>query len=245
MQRFITDAGNQVFPRRVLSEHPFQQFGIKRTGIDPMRTALSRSRQWRKSPRMCVPFRAFAHVSRIDPVLVQCLCALGVVPKQFVTVIMKVSDERGADSRVPQAEFYFRHGDAARGVLTVTRHHFRTGFRKRDSLRRRCFNVRRVGIGHGLDHDRGVTADANTSSLNGYCFFSGHMDFRLTYCRNFAFTGILYRNGAAGCSMAPLIPANGFAKCRPLPNATAALRRTELVPPRATGKHTDDKCVFF
>ena len=59
------------------------------------------------------------------------------------------------------------HSPAADASLTVMRTSSRPGARQRLDLLRGAFDVRRIGIGHRLDHDGRVAADGHAADVHG------------------------------------------------------------------------------
>jgi hypothetical protein len=63
-------------------------------------------------------------------------------------------------------------GNRRRGVFVIhcDAHNFRAGQSQGRDLFNRAGNVGRVGVGHGLDDDRNLPADANVADLDRGCF---------------------------------------------------------------------------
>ena len=106
-----------------------------------------------------------AHVAGIDPVLGQRPGALGVVPKEEMPVVVEVPDEGCGDPLVPEACHDL--GNRLCRIVVVHRdpNHLAPGGGERPHLGHRPFHVRRVRVGHGLDHHRVVAPHLHATDV--------------------------------------------------------------------------------
>ena len=105
-------------------------------------------------------------IAGVDAVLGQRAGSGGELLEQQVAVVMEVAHDGHAQAAFIQALHDVRYG--SRGVVVVDRD--ADDLRARQSQRRDLFdgtrNVRRVGVGHRLDDDRNLPADANLPDLD-------------------------------------------------------------------------------
>ena len=146
--------------RGVLVHQMGQQFLVERApvGADPHRLAMP-DRHFDDLRELPVALVLEADIAGIDPVFVERLGAGGMLGEQFVADIVEVADQRDrhAHPREPVADM--RHGGG--GLVAVDRdaHEFGAGAGERGDLARGALDVGGVGVGHGLDDDRGAAAD--------------------------------------------------------------------------------------
>ena len=107
-----------------------------------------------------------ADVAGIDAVLVERLGAAGMVGEQLVADVVEVADERHVDAHLEQPLLDLRH--RGRGLVAVHRdaHDFGSGLVQRRDLADRRVDVRRVGVGHRLHHDRRAAAHRHVPDLD-------------------------------------------------------------------------------
>ena len=107
-----------------------------------------------------------ADVARVDAVLVERCGAVGIVGQQLVADVVEVADERhiNADPLQPLLDPWH----LGRCFCTVHRDadDFRPGAGERGYLRDGCIGICRVGVGHGLHHDRRITANHHIADLH-------------------------------------------------------------------------------
>ena len=101
---------------------------------------------------------ARAHISRIDPVLVQFLCAFGIFGQQHVPVVMKIADDRHVASGIAEAFFNLRNRRRRFRHVHRPAHNFRSRFRQFNGLLERRGHIRGVRVGHRLHHHRRAAA---------------------------------------------------------------------------------------
>jgi hypothetical protein len=104
---------------------------------------------------------AGADVARVDPVLVECVRALGVLRQQDVAVVVKISDEGGRDTRIEHPLLDGRHRCSRLGQVHRNAHELGTGLRQLDALARGRIDVGRIRVRHRLDGNRSAAADVN------------------------------------------------------------------------------------
>ena len=89
------------------------------------------------------------------------------VGEQAVTVEVEVADQRDVDTQGQQPFVDFWHGGGGFRRVDGEAHQFRPGAGQFGALNG-CFqHVGGVGVGHRLDDDRGVAADANRADAHG------------------------------------------------------------------------------
>ncbi len=95
-----------------------------------------------------------AHVPRIDPVFGQGRCAVRKSGQEDVAVVVEIPDDGRFHSGIPQASNDLRYGPGR--SLVVHRHpdDLTPGLGKGHHLGHGGIHIRRVGVGHGLDHHR-------------------------------------------------------------------------------------------
>src|ERR1039457_6884951 len=112
-------------------------------------------------------------VAGIDPVLGQGASAVGVFLQKDVTVVVEVADDGDRDAELAQGiddpghrggSLFGVHGDADQ---------FRTGAGQRHHLVDGTGDVHRIGVGHGLHHDRMIAPDLDTSDVDYHRFAAG------------------------------------------------------------------------
>ncbi len=88
------------------------------------------------------------------------------IGEQLVADVVEVSDQRHVDAELVELLANVRNGSS--GLVTVHRdtNHFGTGARKGCDLRDGAFDVRGVGVGHRLHHDRCATANLDVADHN-------------------------------------------------------------------------------
>ena len=96
---------------------------------------------------------AAAHVAGIDAVLGQCIGAFRMFSQQLVPIEMEVADDGYADAHLREAVPDRSHCRGGRCLVDRDAHQLGTRARQRLDLLRGAFDVRRIGVGHRLDHD--------------------------------------------------------------------------------------------
>ena len=116
--------------------------------------------------KIIVVLLADIHVARIDAVFRQGAGAVRILLQQQVSVIVEVADDGNADAELVECFGNLRHG--ARRFVRVhgDTHKFRAGLRQRHHLIHGTWDIRGIGIGHGLDHNRIVSADLDTAHID-------------------------------------------------------------------------------
>src|SRR5450759_1716662 len=111
-----------------------------------------------------------AGIARIDAVLGQALGAAGVLGQQEVSVVMEVADDGHAQALL--LESLYDVGDGLSGIVIIDRDadDFAAGTRQGSDLLYGAGNVRSVGVGHGLHHNRCIAAHADAADGGGEGF---------------------------------------------------------------------------
>ena len=145
----------------VVIHQPGQQRLVERAPVhaDAHRLFVA-DRRFDDRGKLPVLLFAKADIARIDPVLVERFRAGRMIGQQLVADIVEIADQRHID--IPGRKLFadVRHGGS--GLVPVHRyaHQFRSGGGKRCHLLHRGADIGRIGIGHGLHHDRRIaTAD--------------------------------------------------------------------------------------
>jgi len=81
---------------------------------------------------------------------------------------MEVADDRGRHAHPQQALLDVRHRCGRLVAINRDTHHLGPGPRQCGNLLGGRFHVRRVGVGHGLDHDRGAATHRYGADINRY-----------------------------------------------------------------------------
>ncbi len=114
-----------------------------------------------------VVFAADGAVAGIDAVLGERLGSVRVLGEQEVAVVVEVAD----DGRLPAfgADAFDDVGNGLGGVIVVDgdADHLRAGAGERGDLLDGGFDVRSIGVGHRLNDDGSVRADANLADVDG------------------------------------------------------------------------------
>ena len=100
-----------------------------------------------------------AHIAGIDAVLGQSLGAGRMIGEELVADIMEVADEGHVDAEPVEALADPRHGGRSLVAVDGDAHDLRAGPGERRHLGHGRVHVRRVRVGHRLDHDRRAAAD--------------------------------------------------------------------------------------
>ena len=114
-----------------------------------------------------------ADVAGIDAVLGKCFRAGGVLTKQRVPDVMKVTDKGDITAQGIKLFADVRYGFC--GVISIDRdpHQLRTGPRQGRHLRHCLCDVGGISVGHRLNDDRRAAADGNTANVNSNRSASG------------------------------------------------------------------------
>ena len=108
------------------------------------------------------------HVARVDPVLCERLCRLGVLLQEQMAVVVKVTDDRRRPALLRDALDDVGNCLGRIIVIHCDANHLRPRPRKRRYLLNRALDIRRVGIGHRLHHNRCIRPHANPT--NSHCY---------------------------------------------------------------------------
>ena len=115
---------------------------------------------------LAVALLAATHVARIDAVLGQGRGTLGVIGQQAVAVEVEVTDQGHGAALVVQPGTD-RRDRAGRGLgVDGDAHQFGAGPRQVRHLTCGGGHIRGVGVGHGLDHDRGLAPDGDRTDAH-------------------------------------------------------------------------------
>ena len=109
-----------------------------------------------------------AHVTGIDAVLREGPGAGGVLGEKQVAVVVKVPNDRDRDADPIQAFDDRRHRGRRLVVVHCDAHQLASRLSESRDLRDRPLDVCRVGIGHGLDHDRVTGTHGHLPHPGGY-----------------------------------------------------------------------------
>ena len=107
-----------------------------------------------------VVLAADADVAGIDAVFRQRAGALGILLEQNMAVVMEVADDGHAHAELVELSTMWGTAAAASSVLTVTRTSSEPA-RASAAPVDGAGNIGRVGVGHGLHHDRRIRADTH------------------------------------------------------------------------------------
>ncbi|MDT4827212.1 hypothetical protein FQZ97_605520 [compost metagenome] len=108
--------------------------------------------------KIVVAALAATHVARVDPVLGQRLGAFGKLRQQLVAVVVEIAHQRHVHAHPVELFADGRDFTGRLGRVHRDPHELGAGLGQLLDLYRRGDGVRRVGVGHGLDHDRGIAA---------------------------------------------------------------------------------------
>ena len=100
-----------------------------------------------------------ADIARIDAVFGERLAAGGMIGEQLVADVMEIADERDVASLLRELLENMRHGRRRLVAIDGDAHQLRALLRQRQNLRHGRLDIRRVGVGHGLNDDRRAAAD--------------------------------------------------------------------------------------
>src|SRR6185503_9075472 len=144
----------------VLVHHARDQFRVEAAPVDADAHRLAvAAGELDHGRELFVAFRAAPDVARVDAQLGQRLGTRRVLREQAVTVEMKIPHQRRIDAHgvEPLADRWHRGGGL--GVVDSDAHDLGSGAREIRHLLYGGRDVRRIGIGHGLDHDGRIAAD--------------------------------------------------------------------------------------
>ena len=164
---------------RILVHHAGQQRLVERSPVhaDAHRLFILH-RDFDHGAEIGVARTSNAGVAGIDAVLGQIARALGILGQQQMPVVVEVADDGHADALL--VELLDDVGNGRRSLVIVhgNAYQFRSGAGQRRHLLHGRGDVRRVGIGHGLHHNRCIRAYAHTADdgRNGLSALNiGHM----------------------------------------------------------------------
>jgi hypothetical protein len=152
---------------RVLVHHAREQLGIEAAPIhaDAHRLGIT-AREFDQRGELIVALGAAAHVAGVDPQLGKGLRAGRMLGKQAVAVVMEIPDERHVDSRLIEPFPDVRHRRRGFRIVDRDAHELRAGPREIRHLPYGRRDIRRIGVRHGLHHDRRVPADGDLTDLH-------------------------------------------------------------------------------
>ena len=116
-----------------------------------------------------VVLAADADVAGIDAVLGERARALGILLQQQMAVVVEVADDRDADALLVEFVDDGRDGGGGFFVVDGDADQFGAGPGEGGDLLDGRGDVGRVGVGHGLHHDRCIAADAHTADGGCNC----------------------------------------------------------------------------
>ncbi len=122
--------------------------------------------------KLRIALRAAPDIAGIDAVFTQCLGTGGVFFEQLVAVEVEVTDDRHMAAFGVQLLTDSRDSLGRGLVIDRDANQFRAGAGEFVNLLDRAGDVRRVGVGHGLDDNRGAAADLNVSDFDSYGVFA-------------------------------------------------------------------------
>ena len=107
-----------------------------------------------------------ADIARVDAVFGQRLGAGRMIGQQLVADIVEVADQRDIDAEPQQPFTNARNGGGRFIAVDRDAHQFGAGAMQGRDLRHRAINVGRIGVGHGLHHDRRAAADGHAADID-------------------------------------------------------------------------------
>ena len=151
----------------VLVHQPGQEFLVERAPIDADAHRLVVA-DGGLDDRAKLPIALVleADIAGIDAVFGERLGASGMIGEKLVADIMEVADERDVDAQAIQPLAHLRNGRGGFVAIDGDAHDFGAGARKRCDLGDRRIHIRRVGVGHRLNHDRGASADQDAAHID-------------------------------------------------------------------------------
>ena len=168
----------------VLIHHPRQQRLIQRAPVhtDAHRAIVFDGR-FNHRPEVIVVLLADVHVARVDAILRQRPSHIRVLLQQQVAVVVEVAHDRHLDAEHPHRLDDFRHRDRRFIVIHRDAHQLAAGFGQSHHLIHGGLHVRRIGVRHGLHHNR-------VPSTNPH---AAHIHSNRTMTRIHAHNSLLYR----------------------------------------------------
>ncbi len=151
----------------ILVHHPGEQALVERPPIDAYTNGpLIFDRGFDHGAEIVVVFLADIDVAGIDPVLSKSASASRVLLEKQMAVVVEVAHDGNADTVHVQGVGDL--GNSRGGFFGVYRDtdQFGTGFRQGHDLIDCAGNIGRIGIGHGLHHDRVIRTDLNAANVD-------------------------------------------------------------------------------
>ena len=111
-----------------------------------------------------------AGVAGIDAVLGEAFGATGIFGEQEVSVVVEVSDDGRAEALFGEALDDVGNGFGGVIIVDGDADDFASGAGESGDLLYGAGNVGSVGVGHGLHHDWGITAHADSGDRGGVGF---------------------------------------------------------------------------
>ncbi len=99
-----------------------------------------------------------ADIARIDAVFGERLAAGGMIGEKLVADVVEIADERDVASLLGELFENMRHCRRRLVAVNGDAHQLGPLLRQRQNLRHGRFDIRRIGIGHGLHDDRRAAA---------------------------------------------------------------------------------------
>jgi hypothetical protein len=152
---------------RVGIHHCGQQVLVQRSPIhpDPYRFVVEQ-RNFDDRPEIFIaPFAS--DIPRIDPILGECPGAIGMPAEELVPVIVKVADERDRHTIFLQGIPNVRHSRRGRFIVDGHPDQLTAGACQRRDLLHGGHHICRVGVGHGLYHNRRTRPDRDAPDEGG------------------------------------------------------------------------------
>ena len=107
-----------------------------------------------------------ADVAGIDAVLVERLGAAGMLGEQLVADVVEVADDRDVDADLEQPLLDLGHGRGGLVAVDGDAHDLGAGLGEGRDLAHGAVDVRGVGVGHRLHHDRRAAAHRHVADLD-------------------------------------------------------------------------------
>ena len=101
------------------------------------------------------------------------------IGQQLVADVMEIADKRHIDAHLEEAIANMGHGGGRLVPIDRDAHDLGAGAGEIGNLPGRCLDIGRVGVGHGLNDNRGMTAHDH----GALSFTDPHGHGRMAWCR--------------------------------------------------------------
>ena len=151
----------------IVVHQPGQEFLVERAPVDAdAHRLVVADRRLDNGRELAVLLLAKADIARIDAVFGQSLRAGRMIGQQFVADVMEIADQRNIETEPFETVADLRHGGCAFVAVDRDAHDLRAGTIEGCNLCDRGIDVCRIGVGHRLHDDGGVTADDNAADID-------------------------------------------------------------------------------